>query len=123
MGVPATALQGGALKGGELIEKTCIACRESLPVQEFRTRTGTEYKLGMCKLCELEAKRMRKLGGREESGRAYPPDPLNAAANEWHGPIGRPFVGICLINARWQINLTSHPKETWHDDLQKRDTT
>jgi hypothetical protein len=103
-----------------IVEKRCSKCKEMLPLSEFRQRTGSDKRLGMCRMCERKAERARAWKGREDQmpeeakpqgDRAYPPDPLNAVANQWAGPSDRPFVGFCLIDARGLVNLTSLDQE------------
>lgn len=89
-----------------------------LPLSEFRLRTGTDKRLGMCRMCERKAERARHFKDREppeevraQCGRVYPADPLNTIANMWTGPVDRPFVGKCLIDAWSLVNLISLDQE------------
>lgn len=106
--------------GPLIVEKRCSKCGEMLPLSEFRQRTGSDKRLGMCRMCERKAERARVWKGREDqmpeevkapSARLYPPDPLNIVANQWTGPANRPFVGFCLIDARGLVNLTPLDQE------------
>jgi hypothetical protein len=77
--------------------------------------------MNMCRMCERKAERARVWKGREDQmpeeakpqteGRQYPPDPINTVANQWTGPVIRPFVGFCLIDARGLVNLISLDQE------------
>jgi hypothetical protein len=72
-------------------------------------------------MCERKAERARVWKGREDQmpeepkqqteGRTYAPDPLNAVANGWTGPVDTPFVGKCLIDSRGLVNLTPLDQE------------
>jgi hypothetical protein len=106
--------------GPVIVEKRCSKCGELLPICEFRLRTNSDKRLGMCRMCERKAERARVWKGREDqmpedakpqSDRPYPPDPLNVVANQWTGPADRPFVGFCLIDARGLVNLISLDQE------------
>jgi hypothetical protein len=104
-----------------IVEKRCSKCGELLPITEFRLRTNSDKRLGMCRMCERKAERARVWKGREDqmpedakpqaSGRVYPADPLNAVANTWAGEVTRPFVGKCLIDAWSLVNLISLDQE------------
>lgn len=104
--------------GPVIVEKRCSKCGELLPITEFRLRTNSDKRLGMCRMCERKAERARHFKDREppeeirtQFGRVYPADPLNTIANMWAGPVDRPFVGKCLIDARGLVNLTPLDQE------------